>query len=80
MRELEERRVAQEDRREKPGAGYGMAASLDPDNGRIEIRRDWKRRNLPRYAPLTDPLHPEDEAALVSFLREFNPTVEAEGK
>lgn len=73
LRELPERREAVEDRREYPGSGYGQRAQLDPSNERIEQRRDWRRRNMPRYPKLTDPMHPDDEAEVVGFLGGFNP-------
>ena len=71
LRTLPERREAVEDRREKPGAGYTPIQSADPDNRRISIRRDWKRRDLPRYPKLTDPMHPDEERELEDFLKGF---------
>lgn len=51
---LPDRRMAQEDRREHPGAGYGQAMSLDPDNHRVVIRRSWKKnRGWPQPPPDT---------------------------
>ncbi len=38
-----DRRMADGDRRERPGAGYGKAASLDPHNRRIVVRRSWRK-------------------------------------
>lgn len=54
MAELPDRRVADCDRRDKPGAGYGKAASLDPHNQRVEIRRWYKNRNRGRPQPVDD--------------------------
>ena len=70
---LPDRRAADGDRREQPGAGYGKGAALDPHNRRVAQRRDWKRRKLPRRHAnyLGDPMHPDDEAEMTDFLAQF---------
>jgi len=70
--ELPDRRVADGDRREKPRAGYGIAASQDPTNRRIQVRRSWKK-NRGRHRNIDDPLTPEEEADMADFLRGFDP-------
>jgi hypothetical protein len=55
---LPDRRKADGDRREKPGAGYGEAESRDPTNQRIEPRRNWKASRRCRNCGAAKPRHP----------------------
>ena len=65
---LPERR--NDDRREKPGAGYGKKASRDPFNRRFEIRRWWKnRRGRGRPGPPPDPWDEGKRVSVAEWLR-----------
>ena len=70
LRKLPNRRVADGDRREYPYHGYGQGESRNPENRRIEQRRDW-RKNRGRVAPLGSPIHPDDEKDMSEFLGKF---------